>query len=307
LKRYAAILFAVAMLALAARPASAAYQVSLEASASDDTVKLDKVFIYSIVVTEYGTTDKRTRLAEPDFKPFTVEGVTRSTESQVSNGTAVRKTKLNYAIYCSKPGKYTLGPAKFLLEDPVRGTKQEMVSNPVEVTVLDEEPGILDDIRDIKEPKTFLDHIKRIFYLALAIGVLIAIALAALIIWALRRRKKKAKTAPAPAAPAVDPRVKALEALRLAERLISDPREFYTAVTDALRVYLWDARNIHAVESTTAELISLARAARMPSELVDELHSLFDEADLVKFAKYVPEAGDMRVFLDLAREFVKRA
>jgi len=307
LKRSFAILLAAVLAVSAASVAVAAYRVSFNSSASEDTVKLGQAFTYSIVIVEYGSTDKQTQLIPPDFKPFTVEGKTSSTDRRILNETPTTETKLSFAMYSDKPGKFTIEPAKYLLIDRARGTKQEMLSNPVEITVLDKKPGVMDDIRDIKEPKTFLDHIKRVFYIAVAVCFLIALVLAAVIILALRKRKKKARPAPVAAAPARDPREAALESLMLAGRLMADPREFYSAVTDALRVYLRDARGIHAVESTTTELIALARAARMPSGLADELRALCAEADLVKFAKHVPGQEEMTGYLSRATDFVKRA
>jgi len=299
-----AILFVLMLQCVPAMPAGASYQVSLNASGPEEAVKLDQVFKYTLAVVEYGETGKRTRLVEPDFSPLVVEGATRKSKTQVINGKASREMTVTFALSAREPGEYTVEPAKFLLEDPVTGNVQEMVSNPVTVTVLDEKPGIMDDIRDIKEPKTFFDRVKRVFYVLIGLGALTAIAVLGITVWAVRRRRKAPRAEMAE--PAVNPRDAALEALKAAERQMSDPREFYTAVTDALRGYLRDARKMHATEATTTELMRMCRAARMEPDTVELVRAVFTEADLAKFAKYVPSQERMTADLERARKLVMR-
>ena len=64
----------------------------------------------------------------------------------------------------------------------------------------------------------------------------------------------------------------------------NNQKEYYTRLTDALRVYLEERFGFSAMEMTTSEII-----ARLQSEdptKVAELRELFETADLVKFAKY---------------------
>lgn len=63
-----------------------------------------------------------------------------------------------------------------------------------------------------------------------------------------------------------------------------DQKEYYTQLTDTLRIYLQERFGFSAMEMTTSEIIE-----RLQSEdpmKVAELRELFETADLVKFAKY---------------------
>ena len=62
-------------------------------------------------------------------------------------------------------------------------------------------------------------------------------------------------------------------------------KTYYSGVTDALREYI-DARyGIDAMEMTTAEIFKDLKSAGVPADLYEEMKTLFETADFVKFAK----------------------
>lgn len=62
-------------------------------------------------------------------------------------------------------------------------------------------------------------------------------------------------------------------------------KEYYTKLTDTLRLYIQERFGFNAMEMTSTEIISQLRNTG-DQVMLDELHSLFETADLVKFAKY---------------------
>ncbi len=83
-------------------------------------------------------------------------------------------------------------------------------------------------------------------------------------------------------------------ALRELEKIRADKlwqenkqKQYYTAVTDALRMYIESRYNVPAVESTSKEILSLLKDKDIPVREYAELSELFETADLVKFAKYI--------------------
>jgi len=286
-----------------------AYQVALEASASKPAVAKGETFTYKLSIIEEGEADQPVQLVPPDFTGFDVTGTFSSSSQKVIQGKARRVTDQEYRISSSLPGEHAIPPAKLVLTDPKTGAHQEMTSNPVKVVVTESGPGVLkglqEDIRDIKEPKTFLDKVRLVFRLMVAIAILVLVALIGLAIYLVRRKKKPAPGA-VPSMPAsLAPRDKALAALARAETLKPDAKAFYSAVTDAVRVYLKESRGIATLEATTAELMAGTEKAALPQPARDKLGAIFYEADLVKFAKHVPTDEEKARVMERAKALVR--
>jgi hypothetical protein len=135
---------------------------------------------------------------------------------------------------------------------------------------------------------------------------LIAVAaalIAAGVIWWIRRRR--ARAAGEPARPALPPEVIALRELaRIESMKILDGgnyKEYYTLVIDALRRYLEGRFGIEAMDKTSDELMS---ALGRISVAIEGFEGVLKEADLVKFAKYVPGIIPGKRLMESARRIV---
>ncbi len=65
---------------------------------------------------------------------------------------------------------------------------------------------------------------------------------------------------------------------------------YYTRLTDILREYLGGRYGIRAMEMTSDEILDAMKEIELPGKNASNLHELLRTADLVKFAKYVPDA-----------------
>lgn len=83
-----------------------------------------------------------------------------------------------------------------------------------------------------------------------------------------------------------------------------DSKEYYTALTDAVRLYMNERFGFNATEMTSDEIISHLMEIREKDSL-KELKELFETSDLVKFAKFKPMLGENDRNLLTAIEFVK--
>ena len=63
-------------------------------------------------------------------------------------------------------------------------------------------------------------------------------------------------------------------------------KEYYTALTDALRTYIKDRFGFNAKEMTSNEIIERLMAMKESKDTFNDLKMLFQTADLVKFAKH---------------------
>jgi hypothetical protein len=160
-------------------------------------------------------------------------------------------------------------------------------------------------LRDIKEPAAAEGPDP----LELGLGLL-ALAVAGWLTWRARRRGSAGVPETLAAASAVPPprdpydiaadRLAAIERERWAAR---DVARHYAEVTDVLRDYL-EAHGVPARERTTSEL----RWTLAPRLLVGRgrrrFETVFDAADLVKFARWRPGVNDAEGFLVAARELL---
>ena len=124
---------------------------------------------------------------------------------------------------------------------------------------------------------------------------------AAIALWPWLQRKL---FTPAPV-PIIPPHVRAKNKLREALALISDPRLFCIAVSDALRVYLEERFNFRAPERTTDEfLLDLQQTTLLSPEQKESLTAFLQECDLVKFGRFEPNEDELRGLHDAALRLI---
>ncbi|MBI5696436.1 MAG: BatD family protein [Nitrospirae bacterium] len=304
------IIAAILALVLLMPAMVSAYQVALEAKAEKAEVGKGEPFTYTLSIIEEGEPGRPAELVPPDLAGFDVTGTFSSSTMKIIQGKARRVTDQTFRMSSDVPGEHVIPPAKFVMMDPGTGRTETVESNPVKVVVGDKAQGIVkgiaEDIRDIKAPKTFLDKARLFFYGMAAIVVLVFFALLGLAIYLFRGRKSAKPESPATSiqGPKASPRDEAMAALARAERLKDDPKAYYAAVADAIRAYLRDTRGIAAFEATTAEIVAEAERLSIPASSAGLLRLTLDEADLVKFAKYVPTGDEKAAFIGRARRLV---
>lgn len=162
-------------------------------------------------------------------------------------------------------------------------------------------------LRDIKEPAPRRGP--GVFALA---GGLFALLVAGVLAWRIGRRRAEplpsepVVVAPPPAPP--DPydialaRLDAIGHERWGER---DVARHYEAVTDTLRDYL-ESRGVPARERTTSELRWQLPPAMLAGGVRHRFEEVFDDADLVKFARWRPDPATAETFLGSARDLLAR-
>jgi hypothetical protein len=69
---------------------------------------------------------------------------------------------------------------------------------------------------------------------------------------------------------------------------------YYSLLTDNLRRYLQERLEVDAMERTSDELLALLEQAALPEELRGEIGAFLTVADLVKFARAVPDRDHAR-------------
>ncbi|MGQ9846946.1 MAG: hypothetical protein ACUVQP_05505 [Bacteroidales bacterium] len=204
-------------------------------------------------------------------------------------------------------GQITIPPLAFLISrDSIVDTiftdsLQLMVhAIPVDTT----KKSIFDIKPPINEPFSWKELWDYIFW-----GLIIIVILAIGIYIYLRIRKNK-PILPIPQKPQDPPYVIALRDLdKLKEKKLWQKqlyKQYYTELTDILRIYLERQFEIPALESVSSELIEYLSQKQFDEELIRSMKSLFTTADFVKFAKAQPLPDENDWHLKNAYMFVEK-
>lgn len=206
------------------------------------------------------------------------------------------KLRKRYRMAAFDEGRYDLGAAQVLYID----------KNIVD-TLASEEPLRLEvgtfridstsqSIYDLKPQRTLpfrLGEIRGYLLWGLLAAIGLALLAAGVLCW-LRRRGSTLGGLFA-AAPALPPHVEAIRALEeLHNRKLwqnNRHKQYYSGLTDILRTYIARRWEIGAMEMTSDEIIAAMRSIELPDKARADLTAILRAADLVKFAKATPDAG----------------
>ncbi len=156
------------------------------------------------------------------------------------------------------------------------------------VTQLPQAAPVINDIRDIKPPVDIPSGWAWLWWMLSALAV-------AALLYALWRYWRKRRGAEIQAVPPVPAHVRAKQKLQEALALITQPKPFCIAVSDAARAYLEERFNFHAPERTTEEFLhELQDTDLLAGEQKESLGEFLESCDLVKFAKYEPGENELR-------------
>ncbi len=157
--------------------------------------------------------------------------------------------------------------------------------------------GLPPDIRGIKPPVDIPDPWLWLWVLLSGL----AAAILVLVIVGLFRRKNARVVEEV----VIPPHVRAKQRLAEALRLIGDPNQFCTEVSQTLRLYLEERFTLRAPERTTEEfLIELQNSKHLTLDQKLSLGEFLQSCDLVKFARHEPTETNLRQLHDSALRLV---
>lgn len=142
-------------------------------------------------------------------------------------------------------------------------------------------------------------------------GIILIGAIVFLVIYAMSRMKKKKPLFQRPPKPKLPPHVIALQEL---DKLKSEElwqhekvKDYYTRLTDIVRIYIEERFSIAAMEQTSYEILTSFKGKEFQvyNKSVEELNEILELADYVKFAKLTPLPDENHKMLSNAYLFVK--
>jgi len=204
------------------------------------------------------------------------------------------------------PGDYETPPYGAHYRDAL-GTLQELVAVPAQISI---GSVLTDDDLEKHDLKPQADLAGPPIWPWIVGGLLLAALLFLGLRW-LRGRMRRREVAPEMERVVVDDRppeviaheeLDRIAALRLPA--LGELKRHYTLVTDCVRVYLYRVYGVPAMDRTTGELMSAMRKTRLKGSEARLLRSMLDESDMVKFARYHPDAVQADSIVREARHFV---
>lgn len=160
-----------------------------------------------------------------------------------------------------------------------------------------------DELRDIKAPLTIKDKFPVVF---IAILAAVISCTAGVFFWL----KRAGKNPPKPSVSPLIPRQIAFNELERIEgmSLIEQGRlkEYYYLVSLALRSYLENQFSFKAPEQTTEEFLEAAAFSdKLDGRYVNILKEYLRHCDIVKYARFTPEAKAAREIIETTRRFIE--
>lgn len=201
---------------------------------------------------------------------------------------AFQKQMRSYTITCFDSGSYRIAPKWFKIN--VNGKTDSVPTNGVSLFVHSMAIDTTRGLTDIKMPYSAPLTLKEVTPYIL--GIILIAAIIFLVIYSIKRRKKNKPFFSLPAKPKEPAHIVALRELdRIKNEKIwqkEKTKQYYSEVTDVLRVYIEDRFDMRAMEQTTDEILDGFRYRKdlLSEKSFTNLSQILSLADLVKFAKY---------------------
>ncbi len=275
---------------------------AIEASVDRDRITVGDPFLYRITVKS--PRDSAIEWPESGSAPEGFDLLSFEHEGPLSGPGGVNVDSLRYELTLYRTGEHAIPPFALtcVLLD---GTELSAESDAIPVTVLSVIDDAAEDIRDLKEPVDLPGEVPWYFWV---IGGLALFAVAAAIYLYIRRRRNRVDLDGAPPAAERLPEEIALDELGQLSRagwldqgLV---KAHYSALSEILRRYLAGRYGIAAMEYTTSELMAALNECNLGHEESRAVRILFEECDMVKFAKFTPESHRQSLSLPESREIV---
>jgi hypothetical protein len=276
--------FATAIFLFATSTLVAAPTVKLKVDVSPREIHIGDVIQYNLTVIH------STDLAPAPFNvpqplgAFDILAIAPAASQKSTDGQSQLTQSLALTTFSTGPAVIPSLSVSFKLPDgSTAEAKTEAV--PIKVKSILEEMGDKGGLMPLKGLFNFRSY----FWLWMLLGLLAAGVIAYFVARAIHRRKHGAD---GPAEPPRPPEETALEAIQKLESsgLLEQghTKEFYFELGIIFRRYLEQRYALSALDRTTSELYADFREMKMSGDFLSQVRPFFNNADLVKFAKFAP-------------------
>ena len=295
------IVMTIALLLVAAATASAG-NVTFKARLDSATLLMGRTTTLHLEITQ----DKDARGFFPNEQADTLNAMVEIAERPAADTIDLDNNRIqinrDLIIQSFDSGMWIIKPIPFVVNGDTA------YSNQLSLKVLPVDVSQLKDIHDIKPveevPFNLFDWLPNYWW-----AWLLALLLLAGGIWAYRKYYKKGVNPLKPSKKRLPPYEEAminlqnLKAAQLWQK--GQEKEYFTGLTDILRVYIDRRFHINAVEMTSSQIIDTLKRNDETRAVNEQLEMILEVADIVKFANARPLADDNETAYQRAVNFVE--
>ena len=227
----------------------------------------------------------------------------------------LRHAEIKYRLIYFSVGDNLIPPVGVVAHYP-DGTADTILTQPIRVSFVPLIPDTAKidslQIRDIKPPRMVEIKYSEVARTLLYGFLIFLIALALIFLWHLKSRGISIAEFVAPKKPPWEVAFMELDALAESDLLErGEFKEYFDRLTDILRKYIEDRFGVAALELSTTETMENLRSASLDldtlteTKFVDTTGELLQFADMVKFAKFIPQKEDALESWRRVRELIE--
>jgi hypothetical protein len=224
---------------------------------------------------------------------------------QVKEEQNFKSVIFNFIISYYDSASLTIPPVAIRYKMPGDDEEKVILSNPVSFTVHTLSVENQADIKDVKEPVKIPPDWRFILLVVLVVLLVLAVAY----YFYRRYRKKKAEQPVKKKIIRIPAHIRALSAL---DNLENEKlwqkgmvKEYHSRITGIIRSYFEERFNLPALELTTSEQMQQLRKVSEAGHILETVNEFLNNADLVKFAKFIPLPSVNGAMMTQARKIVE--
>lgn len=217
------------------------------------------------------------------------------------------ESSARYIVSKYDSGTAVLPPIMFLYSLPGDTALESVATNPLPLTIHTVAVDTSAGIKDLKPPLSIPFTLAEIL---LYVGMVVLAAVLAVLAYRYWKRRQQKVPGAVPLPPPRPAHTIALEQLGLLrEKKLWQQgliKEYYSEVTEILRLYIENRYHVRALEQTTDEILEGVKMFPLPVDILESLGRMLRRADLVKFAKSVPGIAEHEETMTIAYDIVDR-
>lgn len=221
-----------------------------------------------------------------------------------SSQPTVQQETQDITITSFDSGYYAIPPFKFVIDgDTANSQLTEPMMLQVNTVHVDTTTAFKDIKAPLQAPFSILEILPYIGY-----GLLALLVLGGIIYYLIRKLKKQKPTTIEKPKEIIPPHVKALQELEkiALQKLWQEGKikDYYTGITDVLRIYLEERYGVKSLEMTTDEIMLALKRKDISELMKQKLRDILVLSDLVKFAKENPLPTEHELCFTSSVDFV---
>ena len=289
---------------------SAFSQIKVNAVIDSSKIRIGEQTKLDLYVTYDANAQKNLKINWPSFED-TISGKVEIISKTAIDSTIPDKNNpgiiqyhQQFIVSAYDSGYFAIPPFKFIVnDDTANPVLTEALFLEVNTVPTDTTDATIKDIKaPFNEPFDWKWYLPTVYTIG---GILLLLALA---IYLIIRFTKKKPVEVVEQKPLVPPHILALEQLDKikTEQIWKEgkTKEYYSAITDTVRLYIEGRFGVQALELTTDEIMRAFKSQVVDALSKEKLQQLLVLADLVKFAKQVPIEQEHNLALQNAFDFI---